>query len=253
MRIYALAALGLLELGLGEAAAAAGFLVEADDIRRSCGARSPVAVPLGADLVEALTRAGHTQRAHRAVAEHRELAEESGLPWAEATMARCQALLATNLDEADAYFAAALALHPAGVPFEVARTRLCWGEELRRRRDITASREHLLHALSTFERLGARLWAERANSELRSAGGKVRATRGPALARLSSQELHCALAAASGRSNREVAAALFISSKTVEYHLGKVYTKLGITSRTQLARILDSERVTTPADGGARD
>jgi DNA-binding NarL/FixJ family response regulator len=124
------------------------------------------------------------------------------------------------------------------VPFDAARTQLYWGEHLRRHRDIAASRPLLQGALDTFERLDARPWAERAATELRAAGERPRRARAPDLAELSPRELHCALAVAEGMTNREAAAALFLSPKTVEYHLSKAYTKLGITSRTQLARVL---------------
>jgi DNA-binding CsgD family transcriptional regulator len=237
LRIYSLAALGLLELTSGNPAAAARWLLEADEVRRRVGCRCPAAVPYGADLVEALLRSGQGGAARRALEEHAEL---SDLPWARAVTLRCRALLTEDPDEANDLFAEAMQRHPAEVPFDAARTQLYWGEHLRRHRDIAASRPLLQGALDIFERLDARLWAERAATELRAAGERPRRARTPDLAELSPRELHCALAVAEGMTNREAAAALLLSPKTVEYHLSKAYTKLGITSRTQLARVLAS-------------
>jgi DNA-binding NarL/FixJ family response regulator len=107
---------------------------------------------------------------------------------------------------------------------------------------VTASRAFLQEALTAFERLGAQPWAERAAAELRASGERPRRARIPDLTELTPRELHCALAVAEGLTNREAAAALFLSPKTVEYHLSKAYSKLGITSRTQLARVLNAER-----------
>jgi DNA-binding CsgD family transcriptional regulator len=242
LNIYALAALGLLELGSGDPTAAARWLVEADRVRRDLDCADPAAVPFGADLVEALLRSGQVDAARAALAEHTELAERSGLRWARATMLRCRALLTEDPEEADALFAAAVHRHPAEVSFDLARTRLYWGEHRRRHRDVAASRALLHEALTAFERLGAQPWAERAAAELRASGERPRRTRIPDLAELTPRELHCALAVAEGMTNREAAAALFLSPKTVEYHLSKAYSKLGITSRTQLARVLNAEQ-----------
>ena len=123
---------------------------------------------------------------------------------------------------------------------------MCWGEHLRRRRNITASRELLQQALTTFVQLGARPWADRAAAELRAAGVRPQTVPLPDLDALSPQELQCALAVAEGMTNREAATALFLSPKTVEYHLHKVYIKLGITSRAQLTRILSTKAYNPP-------
>lgn len=251
MRLYALAALGLLELGAGAAEAAAAALLEANEVRRSCGCRDPGTVPMAPDLVEALARAGRAEEAEAALAEHTDHARAANDRWALATMTRCAALLTDDPHEANRLFAAALDQHPTDVPFDAARTRLCWGERLRRSREIAASRPLLEQALSTFNRLGARPWAARAAAELRAAGQQPRAVRPSDLSALSPQEMHCALAVAEGMSNRETAAALFVSPKTVEYHLAKVYRKLEISSRTQLIRLLGAvghQRAAAPGE-----
>jgi DNA-binding CsgD family transcriptional regulator len=237
MRLYALGALGLLELTGGRPAGAVGPLLEAEQVRRRCGWRDPTAVPFGPDLIEALVRAGRVQDANEVFAAHRDIVTTSCPRWAKAALTCCQALLAEDVHEAETLFAAALELTPPEVPFEAARTCLYWGEHLRRNRKIVPSRTLLLDAFTTFNHLYARPWANRAAAELRATGTHPDIDTTPDLAALSPQELRCALAVAEGQSNREAATALFISPKTVEYHLHKVYRKLGISSRTQLTRL----------------
>ena len=147
--------------------------------------------------------------------------------------------------EAQALFAAsAAALEEVGpIPFEDARTLLCSGEAMRRDGCPAAAREPLRSALGLFESLGARPWANRARAELAASGVKDRratesVARPDQLQKLSPQELQVARIAGRGQNNVEVAAALFVSRKTVEAHLTRVYRKLGIRSRTELARIL---------------
>ena len=130
----------------------------------------------------------------------------------------------------------------APLPFELARSELCWGERLRRSRRRGAAREHLRHALSIFERLGARGFAERARTELRLAGEQPAPAHEPALSALTAQELRIALEVARGATNRQVASALFLSVKTIEAHLHAIYAKLGMRSRTQLAVLVASTR-----------
>ena len=125
--------------------------------------------------------------------------------------------------------------------FEAARTRLAYGERLRRARNRLLAREQLRAAADTFERLDARPWADRARAEL-AATGETRRRRDPStIDELTPQELQIALLLTAGRTTREAAAALFLSPKTVEYHLRHVYQKLGVNSRDQLARALASQ------------
>ena len=127
------------------------------------------------------------------------------------------------------------------MPFEQARTLLCQGEALRRARRPAAARLPLRQALTLFSGLGARPWATRATSELAATGAQIGARNNiskPVLDTLSPQELHVARAIGRGLNNSEAAAALFISRKTVEAHLTRVYRKLGIRSRTELTRLL---------------
>ena len=193
-------------------------------------------------VVEALVRAGQREAAARTIEGIAVDAERMGHAWARAAVRRCRGLVAPD-HLAEAHFREALELHrAAGTPFEAARTELCLGEWLRRNRRPRDAAEVLRRALATFQRLGAVTWAERTRSELRASGDHRRGERrartlcgGPDAA-LTPQEERVALAVAEGASNKEAAAALFVSARTVEFHLSSVYRKLGVSSRSQLAR-----------------
>jgi len=138
--------------------------------------------------------------------------------------------------------------------FEAARTHLAYGERLRRSRERTLAREQLRAALETFERLDASPWADRARAELNASGERLRRRDPTTRDELTPQELQIALLLAAGRTTREAAAALFLSPKTIEYHLRHVYTKLGIHSRDELRRVLAMQapaREPVPAGGSA--
>jgi DNA-binding NarL/FixJ family response regulator len=152
-------------------------------------------------------------------------------------VARCRALLAPP-GEADAHFTTALAEHAkGGRPFDAARTALAYGESLRRRRRRTEARTHLRAACEAFERLGAGPWAEAANAELRASGETARKRDPSTVNQLTPQELQIVRLVAEGATNREVAGQLFLSPRTVDYHLHKVFTKLGLSSRAELVRL----------------
>jgi DNA-binding CsgD family transcriptional regulator len=139
----------------------------------------------------------------------------------------------------DDLFAAALACHAHTLDgYETARTSLAYGSRLRRARRRADARPQLRLALATFEKLGARPWADLAAIELEATGETVRRRDQNEAAALTPQELQISLLLAEGKTTREVATALFLSPKTVEYHLRKVYTKLGIRSRAELAAAL---------------
>jgi DNA-binding CsgD family transcriptional regulator len=157
---------------------------------------------------------------------------------AHAGVARCRGLLAGG-DEFEAYFHRALGWHEGVTcPFERARTELCFGERLRRARRRSQAREPLRRALVTFEALGAEPWAERTRVELRATGERVRPRTHETIDRLTPQELQVSLLIAEGATNREAAATLFVTPKTIETHLHHIYKKLGIRSRVELARRL---------------
>jgi DNA-binding CsgD family transcriptional regulator len=238
MVVYSSAVLGHLELALGRSAEAIEHLEQvARGVERQ-GIGEPAVVPWAADLVEALLRAGRRQDAERALERLELQAQATGGRWASAAAARCQGLLAPD-EEVDETFGRALELHERTIgPFERARTLLCYGERLRRERRRTDAREPLRSALEVFERLAAAPWAERARTELEATGEQLRRGDEPASRRLTPQELQVALVVARGATNREAGAALFLSPKTIETHLGRVYRKVGVRSRTELAALL---------------
>jgi DNA-binding CsgD family transcriptional regulator len=150
--------------------------------------------------------------------------------------ARCRGLLSGD-DEFEQHFLDALALHDLiESPFAAARTRLCYGERLRRAGRRVDAREHLRAALEVFDRLGALPWAERARSELRASGETLRRRDAFEADQLTPQELQIALQVAEGKTNKEVGAALFLSHKTVEFHLSRIFRKLDLHSRAELIR-----------------
>jgi DNA-binding CsgD family transcriptional regulator len=241
-------ALSIADLTAGQPAEAAARL---DALRAApAGSGHPyIALLATPDLVEACVRAGERARAETAIAALEGFAEPDGPGWARALAARCRALLARG-EEAEREFEHALGLHmEADRPFDRARTSLLYGEFLRRERRRIDARAQLRAALEVFEQLGAAAWTHRARVELRASGESAR-TRDPStIDELTPQELQIARFVAEGLSNKEVAAQLFLSPRTIEYHLRHVFTKLGITSRTQLARLPlgDAEPAAEPA------
>jgi DNA-binding CsgD family transcriptional regulator len=133
-------------------------------------------------------------------------------------------------------FQQAVDLPIASHPFDQARAEFLFGEFLRRERRRIDAREHLRTAVEIFERLGAHPWEERARQELRASGETARRRDPSTLSELTPQELQITRLVAAGSSNKEVAAQLFLSPRTVEYHLRKVFSKLGIASRAELIK-----------------
>ena len=237
--IYGAGALCLLELGLGNLDAARDHGLAAERAFGETEGDEPGVVRYAPDLIEVLWRLG---LADEVPARIDELARQGDRPlhtWTQAVVERLRGLVASD-DQVDAHFARALELHArTRQPFETARTQLLHGERLRRAKRRADARAPLSAALGVFERLGADPWTERARSELRATGGPT-GSAAPAIAtdELTAQELQIALQVAQGRTNREVAAALFLSAKTIEYHLGSIYRKLGIRRRGELAGVL---------------
>ena len=199
---------------------------------------NPIVVQWRPDLSRRTSASTGATRRERRSSGFEQEAEHSQLTWARAAAARCRGLLA----EEGAYeeeFQAALELHDATpTPFERARTELCFGERLRRTGQRVEARTWLRKAQDTFEGLGAEPWAERARSRARAPPARP-----PAAAtrrrsdQLTAQELQVAMIVAEGATNREAAASLFLSPKTIEFHLGHIYRKLGLRSRAQLAAV----------------
>jgi class 3 adenylate cyclase/DNA-binding CsgD family transcriptional regulator len=238
---YALSTLGLLELGLGRSDDATSHLELLARQVRKRGLGEPAVIQWAPDLIEAYTRTGRAEEAALELEAFEQQAGETQRNWALATAARCRGLLASD-DEFEESFVHALQLH-AGTPtpFEHARTELCYGERLRRSRRRTDARKPLRSALETFERLGAVPWAERARIELTASGETAGRHTPSASNQLTPQELQVALVVGQGATNREAGVALFLSPKTIEAHLGRIYRKLNVHSRTELARLLAGE------------
>jgi DNA-binding CsgD family transcriptional regulator len=232
--VWAIAAIGELDLGLGNATAAAGTFERQLAILAELGI-TDVDLSPAAELVDAYMRLGREEDARPVAARFAAAAEAKGQPWSLARAHRALGVLAAD-DAFTDTFEAALRFH-AQTPdvFEEARTRLAWGERLRRAREKRAAREPLRAALAVFERLDARPWAERARVELAASGARLRRRDPSTVDELTPQELQIAVLLAAGRTTREAAAALFLSPKTIEYHLRHVYLKLDIHSREELA------------------
>ncbi len=192
------------------------------------------------DRVEAAVRSDQPEVAALWLGELSDFAAGTGHVWAEAVAEHGRALL-TGHDMAEAHFCRALELHAAaheagrGRPFDRARTRLAYGEFLRRARRRVDARTHLRAALEQFEGLRARPWAERAAAELRASGETVRKRVEPGSdVALTPQERQVAQLVRTGLSNKDVAAQLFVSPRTVDFHLRNVFSKTGVTSRAEL-------------------
>jgi ATP/maltotriose-dependent transcriptional regulator MalT len=200
------------------------------------GIDDPGVLPVGGDLAEALLGLDDVEAAREVTARLRRLAEDQSHPWAEVSVRRCEALLLlaanTETDSADAGLAQAAVDYAAlGLRHDAARSLLTLGRAQRRRRKWAAARDTLEHAAGAFDDLGADGWAAQARLELERVGGRRPSADGA----LTQAESRVAELAASGRSNKEIAATLVVSVYTVERHLSHVYAKLGVRSRSQLA------------------
>ena len=240
-RPYALAqwALGVLDLVDGRYADAADRLAT---LARPGTGRGQVLVQVMATphLVEAAAHDSRPARARAALAVFDRWAGSTASPLRRALSARCHALLAPRGSaEAEEHFDRALCLHPAdAATFERARTELLYGRELRRARRPRDARDHLHRARQTFVLLGADVWARQTTVELRAAGESVGTPDRQAVRLLTGQQLRIAQLVAAGATNREVATQMFLSTRTIDHHLRNIYHRLGIRSRTELARAL---------------
>jgi DNA-binding CsgD family transcriptional regulator len=230
-------ALGDLELGAGRTHDALEQLERVQSRLGELGI-TDVDISPAAELVDSYLRTGRRDDARAAAESLAERAQAKGQPWSLARAARCRGLLAGE-EDFEAHFAEALALH-ARTPdvFETACTQLAFGARLRRARRRVRAREQLRSALATFESLGARPMADLAEAELAATGETARRRDPSTLDQLTPQELHIAQLLAGGATTREAAAALFLSPKTIEYHLRSVYRKVGVKSRDALAEAL---------------
>ena len=232
---YAVYVLAMVELGRGRWAEALEHFRVVSDPRPDVG--DPfLAKGATPDAIEAAARAGRMEEARDALSGFEEWAPDSAYTWVQPRLSACRALLADG-EEATAHFEEALRLGADGGPFDLARIQLLYGEHLRRQRRRADARVQLRAALEAFERLRAEPWAERARGELRASGETARRRDPSTIDQLTPQELQIARFVAQGLSNKEVAAQLFLSPRTIEHHLRHVFAKLGVKSRTQLARL----------------
>jgi DNA-binding CsgD family transcriptional regulator len=225
--------LGFIELSLGNARRALEHLDRADQVCSALGILEPMLQWFLPDLLDALLGAGEIDRVEQTVApwERRALALDRPLPLAVAARTRGLLCAATgDVPRAFACFDEALAAHGRmNDPFQRARTLVALGATQRRAKQRRAARETLEQAFTVFNRLPAPLWAEKARAELARIGGRT-ASRGE----LTESESRIAALVAEGRSNREVATALFLTEHSVETALSRIYRKLGVRSRTEL-------------------
>src|SRR5580704_16612127 len=225
----------LLYNGLGhydKALAAAELVCEYDDVG-----------VLGwslAELVEAAVRSGQPRRASDALQRLSETTRASGTDWALGTEARSRALLSKGQTAENCYREAIERLGRTRMRPAVARAHLLYGEWLRRENRRQDARAELRTAHGLFTTMGFEAFAERARRELAAAGDTVRKRTVDTASELTAQEAHLARLAVDGRTNAEIGAQLFLSTRTVEWHLSKVYTKLGVGSRRELRRALAS-------------
>jgi DNA-binding CsgD family transcriptional regulator len=234
-------ALAMLDLGLGRPAEALIRLQRL--LEAGPGAGSPFfaiyAVP---DLVEAAVRSGTPEAAAAPLAAFEQLAAMSSGSEPRAQLARCQGLLGPE-EAAAGHFEEALRLHQRqGRPFDLARTELVYGEALRRARRRGEARAHLRSAQEIFRRLGATPWTERSGVELRATGETARKRDPSTLSQLTPQELQIVQLVGEGGTNREIGAQLFLSRRTIDYHLRNVFAKLGVSSRAELIRLALADR-----------
>jgi DNA-binding CsgD family transcriptional regulator len=193
------------------------------------------------DLIEALIRLGRLEEARSALPSAVERIGGASPAWGAAVGGRLRGLVA-NEDAFEPEFRRALLLHEhADDAFARARTELAFGERLRRAGRRRDARVQLRAALATFDELAAEPWIERASAELRASGETLRKRQPHEAEELTPQELQIALLVAEGKTNKEVGAALFLSHKTVEFHLSRIYRKLDINSRAELIRRLASD------------
>jgi DNA-binding CsgD family transcriptional regulator len=233
LEVFALMGLTVLELGLGRYAEALGWGMRIyDDDPPGFGNR------ILPEIVEAGVRSGDQRAARAALARLADRARASGTPWALGMLARSRALLARDTDAEAAYQEAIAHLTSTLVRTELARARLLYGEWLRRQKRRKDARSQLRAACDMFDAMGAAAFARRTRAELQAAGSSPHqpaARRGPDL---TPQETQVSRLAAAGATNAEIATHLFLTTSTVEYHLSKVFRKLDITSRRQLAAAL---------------
>ena len=233
-RLQHLSVLGFLELSTGDPQAADSILRPLAKRLASSGWREPSIYGELPNAIEALVELAELGEARRLLAELQDRLSRVESPWGEASAGRCEGLILAadgDLGAAVSALERALTVHEQlPQPFDLARTLLALGAVQRRTRKRGAARDALERALAIFDELGAALWTEKARSELARVGGRTAAGD-----ELTPTERRIAELVAKGKTNKEVAAQLFITPRTVEGHLTRIYAKLGVRSRAELA------------------
>ncbi len=239
-----LRSIGFTELSVGAHEPAAEHFLRAMSIAADLGVSEPAILRIHADAVEALVALGRLAEAEH-LTEQLDTVSGADAAWSNAMAQRCRGLLLAADGElsaaADAFAGSLRAQATVGMPFEDARTRLLFGRVLRRLGRRTEARDMLEPAAAAFDDLNTPLYGQQARAELDRLGG-----RGPNPLTLTATEMRVAELVGTGRTNQEAAATLFISVRTVESHLGRIYRKLGLRSRTELAAKLSTDAGTQP-------
>ena len=226
----------IMEIGLGNYERA--FSVAAHVLETDLVPYDNWALPV---LVEAGLRTEKRDEAKAALEELRVRTTASGSPWALGLLARCEGLNASDEDAERHYLDALRLLNVAQIPSDLARAHLLFGEWLQQQSRRAESRAQLHVALTMFEDMGSRPFADRTRELLEVTGDRIRERVVVPVSDLTPQEAQIARQAAVGATNREIAAAMFISRHTVDYHLRGVFRKLGISSRRELTQVVDIE------------
>ena len=253
IQAQALSVLGLLELSIGNPAAAIAPLQRCGLLTTDFGLFELGHLQWAAELIEAKSLCGQRSTTAQTLSTMRNAAHPGATALNKAILARCEGLLdpGTTWEE---HFLESLGLQE-GVntrPFELARTQLCFGERLRRDRRRKEAFHQLSAAWEIFAYLGAETWAQRTSREIAATGKSAPGPISHTTDLLTPQELQVAIAVANGATNREVATALFLSQKTVEYHLSAIYRRLSLRSRADLTRLLDERALTHVSKGRGR-
>ena len=221
-------------------------LSAAADIADRIGLAEPAVWRFHGDHIEVVVGLGDLDRAERLLDRFESRGHATARPWTMATAARCRGLLLAargDLPGAIEALDQALRHHQQlPMPFELGRTLLVMGQVQRRAKRKLIARQHLQQALDIFESLPAPLWAQHSRSEIARIG-----LRPPAPLALTATEERVALLAAAGRTNRQIAAALFVSPRTVEANLARAYRKLGVSSRAELGAAMTRRELAQPA------
>jgi DNA-binding CsgD family transcriptional regulator len=246
---FARIALGVLELTTGNPAAAISHFEGVSAFSDEVGFSNSPVMWWSSDLLECYVAEDMHDAARGELSRLEKIAANPDMPTTAAVTARSRALLEPAAFEE--HMTEARRFHSmSDMPFERARTELMIGQHLRRHNQPVKARTLLTSALAIFDQLGAPDWARRTRSELQAAGVRIPEPEAPGLNTLTPQELQVALAVARGHSNREIAGLLFLSTKTVEFHLSNAYHKLGINRRTRLATMI-AEQANLPASAAS--